>query len=143
MTDAFVPSKPTSAFRVVTSSLFAYAFVAISAYFVARTTAEQVAGAKGLVFYLVYSIAWLLAGIVGGFVAGYRSVQKGWIAGFLVGVLTPAGILGVFYLYAVSERIRIADFFAYLFSRASTLERAALLALFALNIPACTYGGIL
>jgi len=134
------PSQPASGIRVVTSSLFAYVFVAISAYFVTRTTAEQVAGAEeGLVFNVVHMVAWLLAGIIGGFVAGYRSAHRGWIAGFLVGVLTIATVVGVLYLYAASEDITIADFLML----ASTFEQVGFLALIALNIPVCIYGGML
>ncbi len=59
--EAAIPSQPASAMRVVTSSLFSYSFVAISAYLTTRAKAELVAGAEqGLVFNLVHIIAWFM-----------------------------------------------------------------------------------
>lgn len=131
---------PASVGRVLTSSLFAYLLVALTGGFVTNATAKQVAGAEeGIVFNAVSLATWLLAGFFGGFVGGYRSSGRGLITGFLVGLYTVAGVLGLLHLSMASEGLAIGDVFLLL----TPTQQLFFVALLVLNIPACIVGGML
>jgi len=128
----------------LTSSLFAFLLVAIGGYFGTSSTAKQITGSEvGVAYHVVQLVAWLIAGFVGGFVAGYRAAGKGWVAGSLVGFYTVVGFLGLLYWLLSSQGLGVGDLFLLPAEGEQASFAAVIVAILALNIPACAYGGML